>query len=84
MSKTVIIHNLCAMNDVTDDIGITDINVIVALDPTTFEVIAAHVDETALIANLTSQGWTVIHEDDAFIHDGDKWVAASNPAYRFA
>jgi hypothetical protein len=84
MSKTVIIHHLCADNDVTDDVGITDISVIVALDYTTFEVVAAHIDEEALIANLTSQGWAVIHEDDAFTHDGDKWVAVPNPAYRLA
>lgn len=64
---TVIIHQCDAMNDITNDTGWQYITVVVALNHDTWEVVDADVSETLLIKRLERDGWTVLHEDEAFV-----------------
>lgn len=74
---TLIIHNLVANNDVTDDCGWDAVDVVVALDHESWEVVAADVSEFALTNRLIKDNWNVLHEDDIFIYK-DKWVRKEN------
>ncbi len=71
--KTVIIHELTACNDITDDNGWEFIDVVVALDHDSFEVVGADISEVDLIAKMKEYGYRVLLEDDEFIHE-DRWV----------
>lgn len=64
---TVIIHQCDAMNDITNDNGWENIMVAVALNHDTWEVVDADVSESLLIKRLQRDGWTVLHEDEAFV-----------------
>jgi hypothetical protein len=77
---TVVIHTLTASNDVTDDLGWEGILVEVALNHDTWEVVDADVSEELLIKRLQRDGWTVINEDDMFIHNGWHWTSKETKA----
>ena len=78
MNKTVIIHNCTANNDLTDDNGWECIEVAVALNHETWEVVGADVSETALTNRMIAEGYTVLHEDDEFIYR-NRWVRKTQP-----
>jgi hypothetical protein len=71
--KTVIIHNVTASNDVTDDCNWVDIMIVVALDHDNFEVVGADVSEVDLIEKMKAWGYHVLFEDDEFIYE-NRWV----------
>lgn len=71
--KTVIIHEVTASNDVTNDNGWENIMVAVALDHDTFEVVGADVAANVLRERMQSYGYRVLHEDDEFVYD-NAWV----------
>jgi hypothetical protein len=77
--KTVIIHQLEARNDVTNDNGWENIMVAVALDHDAMEVVGADVSEGDLIERMQAQGFTVAHEDDEFVRNGLTWVRKPTP-----
>jgi hypothetical protein len=67
---TVIIHELEASNDITEDNGWEMIGVAVALRwEHEYEVIDADVSAELLRKRLERRGWTVLHEDDEFVYD---------------
>lgn len=71
--KTVIIHQVLAANDVTDDTGWEEISIAVALDHDTWEVVGADVSEIALHVRMHAEGYRVLHEDNEFVYT-DRWV----------
>ena len=71
--RTVIIHNVTASNDVTEDNNWTDITVVIALDHDNMEVVGADVSEVDLIARMQSYGYRVLFEDDEFVYKNG-WI----------
>lgn len=73
-TKTVVIHECDALNDITVDAGWEMISVVVALNHETWEVVGADVSCRALAARMSAQGYRVLHEDDEFDQIDDKWL----------
>ena len=74
--KTVIIHELEASNDITNDNGWENIMVYVALDHERYCIIDAAARLETLKHRLASDGWAYKWEDHVFKYDPDKdsWV----------
>jgi hypothetical protein len=64
--KTVIIHDLLASNDIIDQFGWTDVEVVVALDHNADVVVGADTSAEALRDRMLAAGYTVVYEDDAY------------------
>lgn len=77
MRGTVVIHTVTASNDILDDHNWDGIYMSVAVDwgdPECPEVIDGDISESLLERRLHRDGWRVVSEDDAFVHDGTRWV----------
>jgi len=71
---TVVLHAATAMNDITSDTGFVDIEVVIAIDHKSGEVIDGDIRYDLLERRLLRDGWDVVHELDEFTHDGSRWV----------
>jgi len=71
---TVVLHAATAMNDIISDTGFVDIDVVIAIDHKTGEVIDGDISYDLLERRLRRDGWDVVDELDEFTHDGSRWV----------
>lgn len=75
--KTAIIHSVIADNDVLADNDWLGIDMYAAVDADNGDVVGGDISWRALSDRLRAEGWTVVDEDDVYIHDGEKWVRKS-------
>ena len=72
---TAVIHVVTAMNDVLSDNDWVDIELVIAVDHGNGEVVDGDIRYDLLERRLRRDGWDVVDEDNAFTHDGNRWVA---------